>query len=206
MSMFLIPECEVIHGMILVKPAIFHTLNDLLRVHMVFLINDLNDAVLNDQALVLEVDEVRLSWLVVEAEFTGPHVPKFDPVFSIDEDRSKQLLCPGREEMFLLKLAADNVGLSFFVGLSFEGQLSGKHGVESHTQAPNINQLRVIALPLDDFRRSIRGCSTDSLSKFSEMRGAAEPEIYEFHIPILIEHDVLRLDVPVAQSALLEIK
>ena len=48
MGMLLILECEVIHGMILVKPAIFHTLNHLLRVHMVLLIDDLNDAVLND--------------------------------------------------------------------------------------------------------------------------------------------------------------
>lgn len=112
---------------------------------------------------------MRLGWLIVEAELTGPQVPKLNPELCIDKDRSEQPLCSWREEMLLLKLAADNIGLSFFVGLSFEGQLSGKHSVESHTQAPNINQLRVIALPLDDFRRSVRGRSTDCLSKFSEM-------------------------------------
>lgn len=65
MGMLLILECEVVHGMIFVKPAIFHTLNHLLRVHVVFLIDDLDDTVLNDEVLVLEVNEVRLGWLIV---------------------------------------------------------------------------------------------------------------------------------------------
>lgn len=48
MGMLLILECEIIHRMIFVKPTIFHTLNHLLRVHVVFLIDDLDDTVLND--------------------------------------------------------------------------------------------------------------------------------------------------------------
>lgn len=155
MSMLLILECEVVHGMIFVKSAIFHTLNDLLRIHMVLLIDDLDDSILNDQVLVLEVNEMRLSWLVVEAKLTSSQVPKLDSELGINEDRCKQLLCPWREEIFLLKLAADNVSLSLFVSFSFKGKLRGKHGVESHTQAPNINQLRVVTLPLNDFRRSV---------------------------------------------------
>lgn len=205
-SMLLILEREVIHGMILVKPTISHTLNDLLRIHVVLLIKDFDDGILNHQVLVLEVDEMRLSWLIVETKLASPQVPKFNSELGIDEDRCEQSLCSWWEEMFLLKLAAYNVCLSLLVGVSFKWQLGGKHGVESHTQAPNINQLRVVTLPLDDFRWSVRWCSTNSFSKFSEIRGTAEPKIYEFHIPILIEHDVLRLDVPVTQPALLEIK
>lgn len=58
-------------------------------------------------------------------------------------------------------------------------------------------------MSLDDFWRGIGGCPTNGLPEFSEMSGATESEVDKFHVPMLIEEDVLGLDVPVAESALL---
>ena len=64
----------------------------------------------------------------------------------------------------------------------------------------------MIGLSLDDFWRRVRGCPADGLSKLSLMGDAAETEIDKFDVPMLIEEDVLWLDIPVAESALLEIE
>jgi hypothetical protein len=51
-------------------------------------------------------------------------------------------------------------------------------------------------LPLDDLRRSVRRSSTNGFSEFAQMGCAAESKIYEFHVPMFIKHDILRLDIP----------
>lgn len=59
---------------------------------------------------------------------------------------------------------------------------------------------------LDDLRRRVRRRPTNSPSKLSEVSSAAKAKIYKFHIPILIEHDILRFDIPMAEPALLKIQ
>lgn len=84
--------------------------------------------------------------------------------------------------------------------------MCSQHGIESDSKTPDVNQLRVVGLSLDDFWRGIGRCSTDGLSELSNMREAAKAKIDEFHVPVFIEEHVFRLDVPMAQPALLEVE
>lgn len=191
--------------MVLVEFTTFDTLNDLLRIHMVLFVYYLHYSLFNHQAFAVEVHEVRLWWLVSQAEFTCPQLPQSQAILRVDEDLWEKFLCLSRKDSLLLVLARYNSHLFIIWSLSFKGQLSSKHRIERDPQAPNINQLRIITMPLDDLRRRVRRRPTNSPSKLSEVSSAAKAKIYKFHIPILIEHDILRFDIPMAEPALLKI-
>jgi len=80
MGMLLVLEGEVVHSVVFVKPAALDALDDLLPVHVVFPVNDLNDLLLYHDVLTLEVDEVRMAGLITQAEIRSLQVPKPCPV------------------------------------------------------------------------------------------------------------------------------
>jgi hypothetical protein len=82
----LILESEVVHGVVLVKPAAFDAFQYLLRVNVVLLVQDVDDCVLDYDVLVLEVDEMSFCWLVGKAKFTCSQLPEPNPMFGIHED------------------------------------------------------------------------------------------------------------------------
>lgn len=97
------------------------------------------------------------------------------------------------------------MSLPFLIGLALEGELGSEHGIEGDSQTPDVDEFGVVADLLDDFGGSIGGSSADGFSKFPELRGAAEAEVDEFHVPMLVKQHVFRLDVSMAEAALLEV-
>ncbi len=89
MGMFLILESKVIHGVILIEPATFNTLHHFLRVHVVLLVQDVHNGILNQQALTLKVNEMRPSRLIGHTEFTGPQLPQSDSMLRFHKNGSK---------------------------------------------------------------------------------------------------------------------
>lgn len=70
MGVFFILNCEVIQSMIFVKPMVFDTIDNFLRVNMVILINDLNDVILNYKIFTTEIYEVRSVGFISKRELT----------------------------------------------------------------------------------------------------------------------------------------
>ena len=192
--------------MILVEFAAFDTVNDLLRIHMVLFVYYLHYSLLNDQVFTVEVYEVRLWWLVSHAEFTRPELPKPQAVSRVHKDLGEEFLGLSWKNSLLLVFARDDTHLFLLWSVAFKRQLSCQYRIERDPQTPNIYQLWIVAVPLDDFGRRVRRSAADSPPELPKVRSATEAKVDEFHIPILIEHDVLRLNVPVAESALLEIQ
>lgn len=75
--------------MVLIEPAALHAFYDLLRVHVILLIQDFHDFILNHKALTLEVDEMGSGRLVGHAELAGSQLPQSHSVFGLYEDRSE---------------------------------------------------------------------------------------------------------------------
>ena len=80
-GVFLVLEREVIHCMVLVEAAALDALDDLLPVHVVLPVNDLDDLFFNHYVLALEVNEMRVTWLIAQAELRSLKVPHSRPVF-----------------------------------------------------------------------------------------------------------------------------
>ena len=72
MGVFLMLECKVVHGMVLIETTALDALYNLKRVDMVFLVDDLHDWVLDNDVLAFEVNEVCPCWLIGQTELTGP--------------------------------------------------------------------------------------------------------------------------------------
>jgi hypothetical protein len=98
MGMFLVFKSQIVHGVVLIKSTVFDTLNHLLRIHMVLLVDDLNHCIFNHNVLAFEVNEVCLGRLVSKAEFTCSQLPQFHTIFRINEDRIEEFLGSWSEE------------------------------------------------------------------------------------------------------------
>jgi len=70
MGVFFILYGEVIQSMIFVKPMVFDTIDNFLRVNMIILINDLNDVILNYKIFTTEIYKVRSVGFISKRELT----------------------------------------------------------------------------------------------------------------------------------------
>jgi hypothetical protein len=91
-----------------------------------------------------------------------------------------------------------------FKVFSLEWQFCSKHGIESNSETPNIDQLWVIGLTAYDLRWSIRRSSTNSSAK-SSWTITAKAKVNQFGIPLIIKEYILRFYIPMAQSCRLQV-
>ena len=74
-DVFFVFEGEVVHGVVLVEAAVLHALHHLHGVQVVLPVDDLHDSVLHHDVFTFEVDEMRVSGLIGQAELAGPQFP-----------------------------------------------------------------------------------------------------------------------------------
>jgi hypothetical protein len=115
----------------------------------------------------------------------------------------------------VLALAAQELGQSvvgthdFFVEIGglgvFERQVATDHGVENHATAPDVGLESVVAFASNHFGSSITGRPAGSLESGIGFVHVAEAEVDDLESEVVVEQQVLRLEVSVADSTLVDV-
>lgn len=91
-TVLLVADGQVVHGVVPIQPTAPHALRHPLRIEVMLSLQHLHDSLLQDQALGLEVDEVRPRWLVGQREIASAHLPEPNSEAGLDEDGGEQPL------------------------------------------------------------------------------------------------------------------
>ena len=79
------------------------------------------------------------------------------------------------------------------------GKVASKHSIGHHTDLPHISRLVVLILAAEHFRRLIDQRS-HAVSHALVVKEAGCPEVDKLDLLILLDHDVIKFDVPVTYS------
>lgn len=99
-------------------------------------------------------------------------------------------------EYFLIKLARIRV---------FERQVPADHCVEDDAQTPYVGLKTPVTASSDHFGRRIAWTAASCLKELSSFVGVAQSEINNLYVHTLVEQEVLRLQISVADLILMEI-
>mmetsp|Transcript_17038 Transcript_17038/g.40648 ORF Transcript_17038/g.40648 Transcript_17038/m.40648 type:complete len:201 (+) Transcript_17038:269-871(+) len=80
--------------------------------------------------------------------------------------------------------------------------LSSYHGVQQHTAGPDVSLCPIISSVAQDFRRHAESCASSGVSQHARTRFHCQPKITEFHLKVVREKNVCKLDVSVDDHSL----
>lgn len=104
-----------------------------------------------------------------------------------------------------LKIASHDFVVKILVILSFERKLSTEKGVEQHPRCIDISWWPTkLSLP-NNFWSHVGRRTTEDLDPLIIWYTCRKAKVYEFDLPPLIQHDVLKFDVSVGDALRMEI-
>ena len=98
------------------------------------------------------------------------------------------------------QLALHNLLVEVLIILSSEGEATTEEGEEKDTAGPNVGRGAAKLFFSDNFGSHVRWCTTENLYLFIVWNAGTESEVDNLYVALSVKHNVLKLDVSVADT------
>lgn len=98
------------------------------------------------------------------------------------------------------KLTLHDLLVKVLVILASKGEASAEESKEQDTTGPNVGRRPAKFFLADDLRRHVRWSAAEDLDLFVVRDARAETKVYDLDVALGIKHDILELDVSVANA------
>lgn len=207
LELLVAPVDQVVARSDVIMSIVLYTLLSILAIKVEFFDN-LVEQFLFDGHFLLAWEEALVAIAVLDQE--GPSVVPY-LVYSVPllgiriQNTSDDVLALARKKLRQRILSSHDLFIQIRRLWVLEGQVTADHGVEYHATAPDISLQAVVPLAGDHLWGRVAGRAARRLKRRSRLIHIAEAEVNNLESQVVIQKQVLRLEVSVAHSALVDV-
>lgn len=179
----------------MVKFEFSNTLSNFIIIDFKFSWNQLQNMRINSYLFILGIYKIWISCPSFKSKCTLFKLFNTCSLIFTSKNLIKDFFCFFWEKTLHFVINLHDVSLCILHRRPIKRQLTCNHCIQTDSQTPHIDLLRLVFLSSGQFRCCVRRWPTKSVAETTVFFFSHKTEVNEFGIPVSVEHDVFALDV-----------